>query len=115
MKVLIVDDSKVMRTILIRGLQQAGLGEHIIEEAGNGKAAMDKFNASEPDIVISDWSMPEMSGIELLRNIRALGKSTPVVFVTSEATTIVRELAEKEGAQSVISKPFTADVFRSVL
>ena len=115
MKILIADDSRVMRQIVIRTLRQAGFDGHDLVEAENGKAALDKARAEEPDFVLSDWNMPEMTGIEFLRALRAAGLRTPFVFVTSEATSEMRETAAAAGALDLITKPFDAERFREAL
>lgn len=115
MKLLVADDSKVMRSIVIRTIKQAGMGEHEIVEAENGADALSRIDAFGPDLVVSDWNMPEMTGIELLRALREAGKSVPFVFVTSEGTPEMRALAAKEGARALIEKPFTPDTFKAVL
>jgi two-component system chemotaxis response regulator CheY len=115
MKILIADDSRVMRQIVIRTLRQAGFDGHDLVEAEDGKAALDKARAEEPDFVLSDWNMPEMTGIEFLRALRAAGLQTPFVFVTSEATAEMRETATAAGALDMITKPFDAERFRAAL
>ena len=115
MKILVVDDSRVMRMMVIRTLRQAGFDGHAIQEAGDGKAALQTIDSFVPDLVMSDWNMPELSGIELLRTLRASGKQTPFVFVTSEGTEEMRSLARGEGAQALISKPFTPETFETTL
>jgi two-component system chemotaxis response regulator CheY len=114
MRVLIADDSRVMRQIVVRTLRQAGY-EWDVVEAADGAQALDMIAADEPDLVLSDWNMPHMSGIELLRTLRAAGWSTPFGFVTSEGSPEMRELADAEGALFLVAKPFTADSFRDVL
>jgi two-component system chemotaxis response regulator CheY len=114
MRVLIADDSRVMRQIVVRTLRQAGY-EWDVVEAADGAQALEMIAADEPDLVLSDWNMPHMSGIELLRALRASGYSTPLGFVTSEGSPEMRELADTEGALFLVAKPFTADSFRDVL
>ncbi len=115
MKVVVADDSRVMRQIVIRTLRQAGYDWWDIEEAENGADALTKIRANAPDFVLSDWNMPEMTGIELLRNLRGEGNETPFAFVTSEGSDQMRETAEQAGALFLIAKPFTADVFRDTI
>ena len=115
MKILVADDSRVMRQIVIRTLRQAGYAGHDIVEAENGKQALDLVHSESPDLVLSDWNMPEMNGIDLLRRLRAEGYQTPFGFVTSEGSPEMRATAEAAGALFVIAKPFTADVFREVI
>lgn len=116
MKILIVDDSKAMRMIVRRTLQQAGLDQgHVVSEATNGAEALTAIRAARPDLVLSDWNMPEMSGIELLTALRAEGVGVKFGFVTSEGTERMRAEADAAGALFLISKPFTADDFRAAL
>jgi len=115
MRILIVDDSKAMRMIVSRVLRQTGYGSADFEEAGNGAEALAAIRANEPDLVLCDWNMPEMTGIELLQALRAEGSSVRFGFVTSESTTEMREQAIASGALFLITKPFTADGFEEVL
>ena len=115
MKILIVDDSKVMRSIVIRALRHAGFGGHVLVESPDGKSALNDINQSPPDLVLTDWNMPEMSGIDLLRNVRADGKKMPFVFVTSESTDEMRNIAIAAGARGLITKPFTPESFQAAL
>lgn len=115
MKVLIVDDSKAMRMIVQRTLKQAGFSNFETVEAGNGAEAIQVIEQQSPDLVLSDWNMPEMKGIDLLRNLRAAGRSVPLGFITSESSPEVREEAEQAGASFLIVKPFTAAAFEQAL
>jgi two-component system chemotaxis response regulator CheY len=104
-----------MRMIVKRTLRQAGFGDHPIEEAANGKEALDAILASPPDLVLCDWNMPEMNGIELLEELNNTGNSVKFGFVTSEGTPEMRQRAEDAGALFLIAKPFTADTFKDAL
>jgi two-component system chemotaxis response regulator CheY len=115
MKILIVDDSRVMRSIVTRTLRQAGYDDHDVVQAGNGVEALEVMAEEEPDLVLSDWNMPEMSGIELLRALRGQGDATPFGFVTSEGSAEMRQRAEQAGALFLIAKPFTPEAFQQVL
>ena len=115
MKILIVDDSKVMRSIVKRTLRQAGFGGHDVIEAANGTEGLNQVKAESPDIVLCDWNMPEMNGIDLLRELRAAGNDVKFGFVTSEGTPEMRETGEQAGAQFFITKPFTAEDFEQTL
>ncbi len=115
MKILIADDSRVMRQIVTRTLRQAGFGDHDLVEASDGRQAYDVFMAEKPDLVVSDWNMPEMTGIELLRGLRSAGQTVPFGFVTSECTDEMKSTAEAAGALFFIVKPFTPDGFRDAL
>lgn len=112
MKILVADDSKAMRSIVIRTLRQAGYSGHKIIEAADGAEALGIAKSEEPDLIISDWNMPEMNGLDFLIALRAAEFDTPFGFVTTEASSEMRELAEKNGAAFLITKPFTAEDFQ---
>lgn len=107
MKILIVDDSMVMRRIIRRTLRQAGLDGHDVIEADNGKAALDMVQAEKPDLILSDWNMPEMNGLDFLLALRAGGDATNLGFVTTECTDAMRDKAKEAGALFLLAKPFT--------
>ncbi len=115
MKILVVDDSKAMRKIVARTLKQAGFESHSVEEAENGVQAYTAIAAAPPDLVLCDWNMPEMNGIELLQKLRAEGKGVKFGFVTTEGTPEMRKLAMDSGALFLIAKPFTPETFQQVL
>ncbi len=109
MSIMVVDDSSVMRKIVMRSIRQAGYGDHEVEQAEDGVDALAKIKASSPDVVLSDWNMPNMNGLELLKALRAESINVPFGFVTSESTGEQRSLAVEAGANFLLSKPFTAD------
>ena len=115
MKILIADDSRVMRQIVTRTLRQAGYDGHELVEAENGKELYDAATAQKPDLVLSDWNMPEMNGLEALKAVRAAGLNMPFGFVTTEGTPEMRQMAEDAGALFLITKPFTAESFKEIL
>ncbi|HEX8630731.1 MAG TPA: response regulator [Catenuloplanes sp.] len=115
MKILIADDSRVMRQIVTRTLRQAGYEGHELVEAADGRQAYDAAVSERPDLVLSDWNMPEMTGVEVLRALRADGVQVPFGFVTSESTAEMLQAAEAAGALFLITKPFTAETFRDKL
>ena len=115
MRILIADDSRVMRQIVSRTLRQAGYDGHDLVEVADGKELYDAAMAQPPDLVLSDWNMPEMNGLEALVAIRAAGIEVPFGFVTTEGTPEMRKKAEDAGAMFLITKPFTAESFRDVL
>ncbi len=110
MKILVVDDSKAMRAIVKRAL--SGLdrvaGATIIE-AADGAEAFETVKAESPDLVLSDWNMPEKTGIEFLQDLNTAGITPVFGFVTSESTPEMHELAKTHGARFLVSKPFTPD------
>ena len=115
MKILVADDSRVMRQIVIRTLRQAGYDDHDIVEAEDGRDAYDKVQTEKPDLVLSDWNMPNMTGLECLEALRSSGSSVPFGFVTSEGSPEMRDKAAGAGALFLIAKPFNADSFRDAL
>ena len=115
MKILVADDSKAMRMIVVRTLRQAGFAGHDVIEAENGAEALKLVNAESPDLILSDWNMPEMTGIEFLRALRGSGSSIPFCFVTSEGSEEMRTMAAEAGAIGLIAKPFTAESFADTL
>jgi two-component system, chemotaxis family, chemotaxis protein CheY len=107
---MVVDDSKAMRAVLVRMLKSCGYEE--IVEASNGVDAFRVIRDIEsPDVVLVDWNMPEMSGIEFVRRVRNSGllDEASVVMVTSE--TAIEKIAEalESGADEYLMKPFTIE------
>jgi two-component system, chemotaxis family, chemotaxis protein CheY len=115
MRILIVDDSRVMRQIVTRTLRQAGFTGHDLVEAADGVEGLAAVAQHEPDLVLSDWNMPEMNGIDLLDALRASGSTVPFGFVTSEGSSDMRARAEAGGALFLIAKPFTPESFDEAL
>ncbi len=115
MKILVADDSRVMRQIVVRTLRQAGYGHHDVVEAEDGADALSKVASENPGLILSDWNMPNMTGIEFLRALRGSGDERPFGFVTSEGSEDMRGTAEQAGALFLIAKPFTAESFQDAL
>ncbi len=115
MKILVADDSRVMRQIVIRTLRQAGYDDHEIVEAEDGRDALDKVGSEQPDLVLSDWNMPNMTGLECLQALRGSGSQVPFGFVTSEGSPEMREKAAHAGALFLIAKPFDEETFKEHL
>lgn len=115
MDILIVDDSKAMRSIVTRAVKAAGYADATYREAGNGSEAMAAIRQATPDLVLTDWNMPEMSGFELIQAIRAEGHTLKIGMVTSEAHPGLKEQALEAGAIFLINKPFTPDALKAAL
>lgn len=115
MKILIVDDSKAMRAIVRRALSATGYADADVVEAADGSEALGVISAEQPDVVLSDWNMPEMTGIELLEALNAAGTVPPFGFVTSESTPEMYDRAMANGARFLVSKPFTPEALASAL
>ncbi len=112
MKILIVDDFSTMRRIIKNVLHE--LGFHNTDEADDGATALPMLRAGNYNFVITDWNMPGMQGIDLLKAIRSDTKlaSTPVLLVTAEAKKDQIVVAAQAGVNGYIVKPFTADTLR---
>ncbi len=115
MKILIVDDSAAMRMIVRKTLRLAGFEGHEYSESDDGMKGLAAIKASPPDLVLSDWNMPNMTGIELLENLNKDGIKIKFGFVTTEATPDMRARATAAGASFLISKPFTPESFKATL
>ena len=120
LKALVVDDSGVMRKMVMKGLTDSKMADFEFVEAEDGKDALSKFDPKQVDIGFVDWNMPNMTGIDFVREIRALygtGPSgVPLVMVTSEKTMgKVQEALDEAGADAFISKPFTVAELQSKL
>lgn len=109
MPILVVDDFATMRRIVKTCLMQLGFNN--ITEAEDGQKALDKLNAGKFKLIISDWNMPNMMGIDLLKAVRASEslKTIPFLMVTAEAQKENIIEAAKAGVSNYIIKPFTAD------
>jgi two-component system chemotaxis response regulator CheY len=112
MKILTVDDFSTMRRIIRNILRQLGYSN--ITEADDGTAAFEVLQSQDIDFVISDWNMPNMTGLELLKAIRANEKlqKIPVLLVTAEALKENVVEAVKAGVNGYIVKPFTAETLK---
>ncbi|OQW65410.1 MAG: response regulator [Nitrospira sp. ST-bin5] len=112
MKILVVDDMSTMRRIVKNILKQLGFAN--MEEAENGQEALQKLRADTFGFVVSDWNMPVMPGIEMLRAIRADEKlkHIPVLMVTAEAQKENLIEAIQAGVNNYVVKPFTAETMQ---
>ena len=110
MKILVVDDFTTMRKVVRNLLKQGGY-ENVVE-AEDGVAALKVIKSQQIDFIISDWNMPNMTGIELLKAVRADAEisDTPFLMVTAEALQDNVIAAVKAGVSNYIVKPFTAEV-----
>jgi two-component system chemotaxis response regulator CheY len=115
MEVLIVDDASAMRRI-VRSLFKE-LGFKNMREAGNGQLALEALKKKKADFVVADWNMPVMTGIDLLKAIRADDelKNTPVLMITAEAKQENIIAAVQAGVSNFIVKPFNAQTLQDKL
>ena len=115
MPVLVVDDYQTMIRIIRNLLNQLGFKN--IEEAKDGRHALEKLNSGRFGLVISDWNMEPMTGYELLQQVRASDKlkATPFIMVTAESKTENVIAAKKAGVNNYIVKPFNAETLKGKL
>lgn len=108
MRILVVDDFQTMRRIIINLLRQLGFNN--VAEAADGKQALDKVREEQIDLIVSDWNMPNMTGIEFLKHVRAdeKTKKIPFIMVTAEGKKENVIAAVHAGVSNYIVKPFNA-------
>ncbi len=111
LRVLIIDDSSVMRKIVERSLRQAGLELQEVREAGNGAEGLAEVKNGTFDLILSDINMPAMDGLEFLRGLADIpsAKGVPVVMITTEGSEARVVEALSVGAKGYIRKPFTPE------
>lgn len=112
-KVLVVDDSGTMRKIIGRALNSVGFSD--IVEAADGAEGFAVFQQHAFDLVLTDWNMPNKSGIDLTRDIRASGSSVPIVMVTTEGEKTRVLEAIKAGISDYLVKPFSNETLQDKL
>lgn len=111
-KVLVVDDTKNIRVLLTKCLELEG---YAVENAADGKSALEIMGKQSFDLIFMDIKMPQLSGTEVLRRMRDMGVYTPVVIITAYATVKNAVECTQMGAVAYIQKPFTAEKVRTVL
>jgi two-component system chemotaxis response regulator CheY len=117
MKILVVDDFSTMRRIVRNQLVELGFSNPLIQEADDGENALTLLRSQSFDLVVTDWNMPNMTGIDLLRAIRAEAslKGMPVLMVTAENNRDQIIAAAQAGVNGYIVKPFTAITLKEKL
>ncbi|MBX3414253.1 MAG: response regulator [Pirellulales bacterium] len=113
MNVLVADDSRMMRNVIRRCLESLGVGS--VLEAEDGAEALRVFSDNSVDMVITDWNMPNKTGLELLREIRERGSKVPVLMVTTEAEKSRIIEAAQAGVSDYLAKPFDNETLRQKL
>ena len=117
-KLLIVDDSATMRKIILRALRHAGIPPDSMLQAASGVEALEHV-AADPGIemLLCDLNMPEMGGIELVRELRKAHSAAdlPIIVVTTEGAKEARDRAIEEGANGYVHKPFTEEALLAAL
>jgi len=118
MKILIVDDSSTMRRIIGNVVQQLGVPKDDFDEAEDGVVAWKLLQEKKYDVILTDWNMPNMNGLELVKKIRSEGsahKTTPTVMITTEGGKSEVITALKAGVNNYIVKPFNAQTLKEKL
>jgi two-component system chemotaxis response regulator CheY len=106
-KILLVDDSRTIRNIQKSVLMQ--LGHNDIIEAADGLEALEQYKKESPDLIFIDWNMPNMDGVTLVRKIREIDKSTPLIMCTTQAEKSQVLEAIKAGVNNYVVKPFMTE------
>jgi len=116
-KAMIVDDSGIMRKLVMKSLTESELANFTYTEGKDGADALEKYQPGTVDMIFVDWNMPNMSGIDFVKEVRKIEKDhTPVVMITTESTMgKVEEALDEAGVDCFIVKPFTTDVLKQKL
>ena len=114
-RVLLVDDSGIMRKIIIRSLLSLGINEDNISEAGDGESAIAAFSPGGFDLVLTDWNMPKKSGLEVIQAIRQQDAAVPIIMITTEGERRRVLEAIEAGVTDYLVKPFESDALRAKL
>ncbi len=117
MRILIVDDSSTMRRIIGNVVMQLGFSKEDFDEAEDGVKAWKLLSEGKYDIILTDWNMPNMNGLELVKKVRSEGEhqKTPIIMITTEGGKSEVIIALKAGVNNYIVKPFSADVLKEKL
>ena len=117
MKILIVDDSSTMRRIIGNVVMQLGFAKDNFDEAEDGVKAWKLLSEAHYDVILTDWNMPNMNGLELVKKVRSEGthQKTPIIMITTEGGKSEVITALKAGVNNYIVKPFNAEVLKEKL
>jgi len=117
MKILIVDDSSTMRRIIGNVVMQLGFAKEDFDEAEDGVKAWKLLNESQYDVILTDWNMPNMNGLDLVKKTRSEGahQKTPIIMITTEGGKGEVITALKAGVNNYIVKPFNAEILKEKL
>ena len=111
MKILCIDDSTTMRRIIINTLARIGYKD--VAQADNGKTGLAALEQEEVDLIITDWNMPEMDGLEFVKKVRGGGhKTVPILMVTTNAAKEDIVEALQAGVNNYVVKPFTPETLK---
>lgn len=117
MKILVVDDSSTMRRIIGNVIMQLGFNKEDYDEAEDGVKAWKMLNEGQYDVILTDWNMPNMNGLELVKKIRADGShiKTPIIMITTEGGRGEVIAALRAGVNNYIVKPFPVETLKEKL
>ncbi len=117
MKILVVDDSSTMRRIIGNVIMQLGFNKEDYDEAEDGVKAWKMLNEGQYDVILTDWNMPNMNGLELVKKIRAEGShiKTPIIMITTEGGRGEVIAALRAGVNNYIVKPFPVETLKEKL
>ena len=115
--ILVADDSETMRTVVKKTVTMSGVPVADFYEAANGKEALKILEETWVDVILSDINMPEMNGVEMLREIarNEVFKQIPVIFITTEASQARIDETKELGAAGYVKKPFLPETIRQIL
>ena len=117
MRILIVDDSSTMRRIIGNVVMQLGFAKDDFDEAEDGVKAWKLLSESHYDVILTDWNMPNMNGLDLVKKTRGEGahQKTPIIMITTEGGKGEVITALKAGVNNYIVKPFNAEILKEKL
>ncbi len=113
MKILIVDDSQAMRKIIKWTIKLADMGADSIYEASCSEDAILLSETKKLDLIITDWNMPDMGGLQFLRALRESHNKVKFGFVVTQASTNIYNIAKDAGADFIISNPNSSNTFKA--
>lgn len=115
--ILVVDDSATMRAVLKKTVMMSGVQIGELREAGNGKEALQVLEDAWMDVVLSDINMPEMGGVEFLREVKQneVFRNIPVIFISTESSQTRMDEVASLGAAAYVKKPFMPEKIREIL
>ncbi len=117
MKILVVDDSRIMRSIIKNSIKSKNIADEDIYDAEDGEAAIKIMDSVDIGILLVDWNMPKLNGLDLVKKVRAMEKykEIPIVMITSEAAKYNVMEALKAGVSDYIVKPISGSTLESKL
>lgn len=115
--ILIVDDSKIVRTVIQRAVELSGVEVGEIYQAANGQEGLDRLGSAWIDIVFADINMPVMDGVQMVEEMdrRGLVRDLPVVIVSTDRSEVRMQQLKKHGVREYLNKPFTPESIRDIL